>query len=309
MTETPHRSPALVYGSIGVVMLIWALNYIATKTVLREMDALTLASFRITLAAAIMTPIFLLSTHKREVERADALKFTQLSLLGVVMNQMFFTTGLSMTTVSHSALLVGLGPIYVLLLAWFKGLESLVPQKIVGMLLAFAGVAVLGTEHGFNLKSGTLAGDLLTMCGSLAFSFYVVMAKQVARRYNSIEINFYLYLAAAALIVPVTMRQGALLDWGAVSWRAWVALGYTAAFASVAAYLIYFWALKHVTASRIAAFSYLLPVMATSFGILLLGERPSVHLYVGGALVLSGVYLAETAAAGDKMEEQEKQSA
>ena len=72
--------------------------------------------------------------------------------------------------------------------------------------------------------------------------------------------------------------------------------------------MIYFWALKHVTASRIAAFSYLLPLMATSFGILLLGEKLSLDLLIGGVLVLAGVYLVETAAAGDKMAEQDKQT-
>lgn len=300
--------PILVYSLIAVVMVIWAGNYVATKTVLREMDALTLAVLRVTLAAAIMTPIYLALPHKQDLDRADAIKFTQLSLLGVVMNQMLFTVGLSLTTVSHSALLIGLGPIYVLLLAWFQGLETLAPQKLVGMLLAFAGVAVLGAEHGFSLRSGTLAGDLITICGSLAFSVYVVMAKMVARKYDSVQINFFLYVAAAILIVPLTMRQGAQLVWGSVSWKAWLALIYTAAFASVIAYLIYFWALKHVTASRIAAFSYLLPLMATSFGIFLLGEQPSLDLLIGGVLVLGGVYLVETAAAGDKMAEQEKQT-
>ncbi len=308
MSDAPRTRVGIVYSAIALVMLIWALNYVATKTVLREIDALTLATFRITLAAAVILPIYLALPHRREVRREDAITFTKLALLGVVCNQMFFTTGLSLTTVSHSAILIGLGPIYVLVLAWLQGLESLVPKKIVGMLLAFSGVAVLGAEHGFSLKSGTLAGDLLTMCGSLAFAFYVVVAKKVARKYDSVEINFYLYLAAAILIVPITLRQGALLNWGGVSWKAWLALLYTAGFASVAAYLIYFWALKHVTATRIAAFSYLLPVMATSFGIFLLGEHPSVQLFVGGGLVLAGVYLAETAAAGDRMPEREKET-
>jgi drug/metabolite transporter (DMT)-like permease len=120
--------------------------------------------------------------------------------------------------------------------------------------------------------------------------------------------NFFNYAAAAVMILPLTLRQGLLFDWRAVSLRGWLGLFYTAAFASVAAYLIYFWALRHVTASRIAAFSYLLPVMATGLGIVLLGERPTMHLLVGGVLVLLGVYLAETAASGDKMEEQEKQT-
>ena len=221
---------------------------------------------------------------------------------------MFFNLGLSLTTVSHSALIVGLGPVYVLLLAWMQGLETIGAQKVLGMVLAFAGVATLGLEHGFSLQGGTLVGDLMTMGGSLAFSLYVVLGKKVARKYDSLEMNFYNYVAAAVMILPVTLRQGLLFDWRAVSLQGWLALGYTALFASVLAYLIYFWALRHVTASRIAAFSYLLPLMATSFGILLLGEKPSLQLFIGGGLVLFGVYLAETAAAGDRMADVEKET-
>ena len=301
-------SAVMVYGAIALVMLLWAFNYIVTKAALREFDALTLPVFRITLAAILITPIFLARKGRREIDRSDAIKFVQLGLFGVVLNQMFFNLGLSLTTVSHSALIVGLGPVYVLLLAWMQGLETIGAQKVLGMVLAFAGVATLGLEHGFSLQGGTLVGDLMTMGGSLAFSLYVVLGKKVARKYDSLEMNFYNYVAAAVMILPVTLRQGLLFDWRAVSLQGWLALGYTALFASVLAYLIYFWALRHVTASRIAAFSYLLPLMATSFGILLLGEKPSLQLFIGGGLVLFGVYLAETAAAGDRMADVEKET-
>jgi drug/metabolite transporter (DMT)-like permease len=297
-----------VYAAITLVMFIWAGNFIATKTALREMDALTLASLRLLLAALLITPVYLLQPGKRPLDRGDAGTFVLLALLGVVLNQVLYTVGLSRTTVSHSAVVVGLGPIYVLLLAWMQGLELLLPRKVVGMALAFLGVSLLGAEHGFNLQSGTLLGDLLTMGGSLAFSFYIVLGKKVARRFHSVEINFYLYLAAAVLILPVAVGQAALLPWRAISWSAWAALLYAALFSSVIAYLIYFWALRQVTPSRIAAFSYLLPVIATSFGILVLGEVPTVHLLVGGTLVLVGVYLAETAAADDRTRDQEQQT-
>jgi len=48
-----------------------------------------------------------------------------------------------------------------------------------------------------------------------------------------------------------------------------------------------------VAASRLAAFSYLLPVLATMLSILMLGEPVTTHLLIGGGMVLSGVYLAE----------------
>ncbi len=306
--EHKPPSPRLVFSLIAFIILIWALNYVASKLALREFDALTLSSFRIVLAAAAMTVIFLMSPRTRSFDRTDVVKFTQLGVFGVIMNQMFFTIGLSLTSVSHSALIVGLGPIYVMLLAWLMGLELLSPSKVLGMMVAFAGVVLLGSEHGFNLRSGTLLGDLTTMGGSLAFSMYVVLGKKVARKYSSIEMNFFNYLVAAVLILPIAVRQGLVLDWNAISWRGWTALLYAALCASVLAYLLYFWALRHVTASRIAAFSYLLPVMATLAGIFLLGERPTLFLYAGGALVLCGVWLAERAPDRDTCADEDQQT-
>ncbi|MGH9795027.1 MAG: DMT family transporter [Candidatus Acidiferrales bacterium] len=91
----------------------------------------------------------------------------------------------------------------------------------------------------------------------------------------------------------MAVRQGLVLYWRAVAWQGWAGLAFMAAFASVIAYLIYFWALKHVAASRLAAFSYLLPLIATLLSIALLDEPVTRYLLIGGALVMAGVYLAE----------------
>jgi drug/metabolite transporter (DMT)-like permease len=220
-------------------------------------------------------------------------EFVKLGLFGVAINQMCFTIGISYTTVSHSALIVGMGPIYVLMLAWLMGLEEMTWKKILGMALAFAGVVVLAGEQGFSLQGGSLTGDLITLAGSWGFAFYVVLGKKVAPRFESLEMNTFNYLTGAALILPVAVRQALVLDWRAVAWQGWAGLLFMAAFASVLAYLIYYWALKHVAASRLAAFSYLLPVLATLLGILFLGEPVTKHLLIGGGLVMAGVYMAE----------------
>ena len=72
-----------------------------------------------------------------------------------------------------------------------------------------------------NPSSAGLAPWLVTMGGSLAFSFYVVLGKKVARKYDSLEMNYYNYTAAAVMILPVTLRQGLLFDWQAVSLQGW----------------------------------------------------------------------------------------
>lgn len=295
-------SPTRLFGWIGVTVLIWSFNFIIAKVALRHFEPLTLASFRVLLSTLLLAPVFFLRPGRATFGRADAKTFLLLGLLGVAINQVFFTVGLNFTSVAHSALIIGMGPIYVLLLAWLQGLEALTWRKLAGMLVAFSGVIVLATEHGFSLQGGTLLGDLITLSGSWAFAFYTVLGKKVARKYDSVDMNFFNYLVGAGLILPVAVRQALLLDWSRPGLEGWAALGYMAALASVASYLIYFWALRHLAASRLVAFSYLQPVMATLLGVLLLGEHFTLHLVVGGVLVLVGVYYTEFARAEEPIE-------
>jgi len=69
---------------------------------------------------------------------------------------------------------------------------------------------------------------------------------------------------------------------------------YMAIFSSAVAYVFYFWLLRYLEASKLAAFTYLLPVVATILGILILGENGSWGQVLGGALALSGVYWTES---------------
>lgn len=295
------------------MVLSWAFNFIFGKLALQSFDPLTLAAFRVELAAIVMVGTYLALPARWHVAiagagrptrfaRRDLWTFAQLGLLGVVLNQMLFTVGLSQTSVGHSSLIIGMGPIHVLLLARLMGLERLSPTRLLGMGLSFAGVMLLASERGLSLRVGTLRGDLITLCGSLAFSLYTVRGKRVAAQYDSLAMNLYNYLAGAIAILPLAVWRGTKLDWAAVSWKGWLGLAYMSVFASVVAYLIYYWALRHLSASRLAASSYLMPVLATTLGILLLGERITAHLVVGGALVLLGVYLSERRGRGEERE-------
>jgi drug/metabolite transporter (DMT)-like permease len=66
-----------------------------------------------------------------------------------------------------------------------------------------------------------------------------------------------------------------------------------AAFPAVLCYLIYYWALNHIAASRISVLSYLQPPIATLMAVPLLGEVVTLPLIAGGALVFAGVYITE----------------
>jgi len=309
VTDRPRT--ALLGSLIGVTVVSWSLNFIVGKIGLRHMPALTLATLRVTLAAFVIVAVYLFAAMRRRgaaqapphdrrfhFDRRDALTFLRLGFLGVVVNQVCFTVGLSYTTVGHAALIIGMGPIFVLLLARLQGLEALTLKKVMGMAAAFAGVAVLAAEHGVSLHSNTLRGDLITFTGSVAFSLYTVLGKKVAEQYDSLAMNTFNYLVGAALLAPLTILECRRLahgpGWASPGWTGWGAVAFMAVFSSVIAYLIYFWALRYMTASRLATFSYIQPVATTLLGIAWLGDHFTRSLLLGGALILAGVYSIES---------------
>jgi drug/metabolite transporter (DMT)-like permease len=221
-----------------------------------------------------------------------------LGFFGVSVNQFCFALGLHYTSVSHSAVIVGMGPIYTLILAVLLRLERPTWHKAVGMTIAFTGIAVLASEHGISAHSPSLLGDAITMTGSVGFATYAVLGKRVAGEYDALTMTAYNHFAGALILLPLGVHQawslGSAGNWRAVPWQAWAAILYMGLFGSAVAYVLYYWLLRYLEASQLSAFTYLLPVLASILGILALGEKGSWTQVLGGGLALGGVYWTES---------------
>lgn len=279
--------------TLGLMLFLWSFNYIAGKIALRHLDPISLACFRIELAAIIMLPIYFLRRHRAKLRLRDLWPFAYLGFVGVLVNQGLFTVGLNYTTSAHSAVIIAIGPIIILILARIMKLEVITPAKILGMAVAFAGVFLLEAENGSPAQSPFLRGDVITLCGTAGFALYAVLGKKVAEQYDAIAMNTFNCVAAAIMLLPLTVRQGMHLDWRGVGWAGWLGTIYMAAASSVAAYTLFYWALRYMTASRVATISYLQPVVVILLSVALLNDHPTRNLLLGTALVLLGVYLAE----------------
>jgi len=304
--RTPSRTA--IAASIGILVTVWALNFIAAKIGLVFLPPLALASFRVVIAGVVMVPVYFLCSrfevfaeagHRRRqaFTRSDLWVFLYLGFFGVTVNQMCFTMGLYFTRVSHAAVIVGLGPIYILVLAVVFGLERATGHKVVGMLIALAGVAVLASENGISVHSASIEGDAITMTGSIGFAMYAVLGKRTAGKYDSLTMTAFNHFAGALIVLPVALREAWLLHMTGrwyLLWRAWAAVLYMAVFSSALAYVFYFWLLRYLEASQLGAFTYLLPVLATVLGILWLGEQGSWKQVLGGLMALGGVYWIES---------------
>lgn len=310
----PPPSRRLVSVSIGVVVLVWALNFAAAKVGLRHLPPLAMASFRIVFAGIILVPIYLAFRRLpifAEAARANRVGFTAhdfwtflyLGFFGVVVNQSCFTIGLRYTSISHSAVIVGMGPIYTLALAVLARVEKATWRKATGMAIAFAGIALLASEDSMSAHSASLFGDAITMAGSLGFALYAVLGKRVAHRYDTLTMTAFNHFSGAILMLPMAIHEARVLgpaaNWRAIPWESWASMMYMAIFGGALALILYFWLLRYLEASQLSAFTYLLPVSATILGILWLGEKTSWEQVFGGSLALTGVYWVESGRSAD----------
>jgi drug/metabolite transporter (DMT)-like permease len=292
-SEAKRPSTIILLFWLFVMLMLWSFNYVAGKIALRTLDPITLVCFRLELAAIVMLPIYFAQRNRSPLRLRDVWPFAYLGFFGVVVNQGLFTVGLNFTTSDHSAVIIAIGPIIILLLARALKLEAFTIGKIVGMAISFVGVYLLETEQGSPAHSPLLMGDLITFGGVIGFSAYAVLGKRVASEYDAISMNTFNCVAAAIMLLPLTIRHAAHLDWHSVSWGGWLAMIYMAVGSSVAAYTIFYWALRYMTASRVGAMSYFQPVVVILLSVAFLGERPTRNLLEGTALVLVGVFLAE----------------
>jgi drug/metabolite transporter (DMT)-like permease len=289
-------SPVRLYSLLCLMLFFWSLNYAVSKVALREFPPLLLIGLRTSFAAVFILPVYFCKRgDDREVWKWPEFgRVLALGILGIVGNQCLWVIGLAHTSVAHAGIVIALSPILVLLFAAMIGQERLTAAKAAGMLLALAGVATLEFEK--NKASGaTLLGDLLVFGSAVTFAVFAVTGKPATKRHGGVTVNSFAYVGGSIALFPLTVWQGARYQFSSASLQAWLGVVYMALFSAMIGYLIYYYALTYMAASRVSAFSYLQPLVATLLAIPLLHEGVTIWLMIGGALVLAGVYMTERA--------------
>lgn len=289
------RRHTMMHFLMFLTTVCWAANMVAIKDALQGFTPLALAQIRVLGAACLFGGIYAgwRGRPTLKLVRGEWRGMLLLALTGVALNQLFFIGGLSRTTVAHAGLIVALGPVLVLVLACLLGMESLTVPKLVGMLISFAGVAILTAGKVGQQTNPNWRGDLIVLAASTVFAFYTIQVKKVADRIDAITLNTVSYAIGAVLVMPFAAPAVLKTRWDALRAPILWAVVYVIVFGSVVPYTLYTFAMLELSASRVAAFSYLQPVIASALGLWLLEEKLTRTVVVGGILILLGVFLTE----------------
>jgi drug/metabolite transporter (DMT)-like permease len=260
---------------------------------LKIIEPFTFAFYRFILSSVVLLILARFQNHAIPVEKKDYIRIFWLGVLIIPLNQTLYLWGQSLTAAGHGSVLFATTPIWVFVAAIFILNEKIVWRRVVGIIVALIGVATIVTSGAVQVGSEYLFGDLIIFFSVLAWALYTILGKPLAEKYGALRMTAYALASGTAVYFPFGLVRAIQYDYSQSTLGAWMSVVYFAIGTSVIAYVIWYYVLKHMPASRMAVFSNIQPVIATTVAYFTIGEQLSTSFFVGAAIVLTGVLITE----------------
>src|SRR5712675_2471175 len=274
----PPRTSTLVIIAFGLVYVVWGSTYLAIRVGIESFPPLLLAGSRHLLTGLILYPILRWKTGVRPTASHWRMSFiTGFLLLGVGNGGVCLAERTVPSGVT--ALLVATVSLWMVIVDWLRPGGTRPGGRVAaGLLLGFSGLALLVGPKNLG-GSGRVDpfGVGLLLVASLAWACGSVYSKH------------------SGWIAGILSGEVSALHLSAVSTRSWVALGYLIVFGSMIGFTAYIYILKKSTATRVATYAFVNPVVALFLGWLLIGESINLRTIIAAAVILTAVLLVITA--------------
>ena len=283
-TPAARRVPLTTLSALGLlaVTAVWGSTFFLLKGVVERVPVTDFLAVRFAIAAVAVWLI-----APRSVSRLTAVERRNGVLLGLLYGgaQVLQTVGLQTTSASVSGFVTGMYVVFTPLLGAVL-LQARIGRTVwTAVVLATAGLAVLSLQ---GLAVGT--GEALTLASAVLYAAHIVGLGVWSTSRSAIGLT-------VVQLVTVTLVCGAGAAPGGVVLPStagdWASLLYMAVVAGAMALVVQTWAQAHLPATRAAIIMTMEPVFAGLFAVLFGGERLGLRVVVGGAMVLTAMYLVE----------------
>ena len=264
------------------IIVVWGSNFVAMRIGALAIPPWFLLGLRLGGAALVLMWF---------VERPnDIRRFAELLAIATIMGVLHFGLAfVAFRTVESStgAIVMQSAVPFASVLAWFAFGERLGWRRLSGMAIAFAGVVLIAGEPRL--------GSRAWMIGVLAFSAFCFAAANVLirrlGRVNFMSLNGWIAILGApqAFVLSALFEHGQVDALAEAHWPAFAALGYMVLLVSVAAHGLWYRLVPRYQTNQTMPLTLLVPVAGVICAALVLGERPTAMIALGGLLTLAGV--------------------
>ncbi len=293
-------SPPPVERRFGVLLAVMflqqcfgALTFPVARAGLAHIEPFTFAFFRFILAAVVLLGMVRVRRYRVPIERSDYGRIVGLGALIIFLNQLTYLAGQALTGAGHGALLFATTPIWIFVLAMVHLGERPRWRRSLGIALALAGVVTIMSTGVEAFGRESLLGDGIILVSVLAWAYYAILGKPLATKYGATRVTAYALASGAVLYAPFGLVRAFTFDYGSVPPAAWLSVAYVGLGTSIGSYVLWYWLLKQMEATRVAVFHNVQPVIAIVLAHLFLGEPLGPTFLVGAAVVLTGVLITE----------------
>lgn len=301
----PNQRPILPYFALGIGII--CLSFSAMFGKWANAPGPVIGFYRIGLAAIVLLPVFIYRKYKNGVKLPFAvLLFPILGGIFTALDHGTWNSSLRFTSAANATLLGNTAPLWVALLSWLVFRQRLRGLFWIGLALALGGaVTVLGSDF---IRHPTIGlGDLLAMAAGVFYAGYFLVTERGRQKLDTLSYIWLVDVIAAFTLLLITL--GMRMPLTGYPTQSYLAFLGAALVSQVGGYLSIGYALGHLPASIVSPTLIGQPVVTAILAIPLLGEGLRTEQWLGGLVVLLGIYLvhrsregsgsAELAAAGN----------
>lgn len=304
--EPSARRPLLGYTMVLAATCMWGVNGTVSKAILGAgLSSPRLTEVRSTGAAVALAAALAVTQPWRLRFRRSELPFlVAFGIFGLALVQWFYFFAIHRLQIGIALLIQYLAPVLIALWVRFVTKEPVRRRIWAALVLCFGGLAlVVDLRHGFNLDTLGVAASL---GAAVAFALYILLAEHGLEHRDPVSLLCLGFAVASifwAVVQPWWSFPGGIvddrvtLDGALISTTTpvWLLMLTMIVVGTIVPFLLLVGALRHISATRVGVTAMFEPVAGAVFAYAWLGESLTAVQLTGGAIVLTGILLAQTA--------------
>ena len=285
--------PTLATIAALVTVVFWASAFVGIRAAAEDFTAGSLALGRLTVATVALGAIVAARGWVRP-SRRDLALIVASGLLWFAFYNVALNEAERNVDAGTAAMLVNMGPIFIAILAGLFLGEGLPARLLAGCAIAFGGTALIALAVSAEPVRGAnpTLGVVLCVAAAIAYAGGVTLQKPAVRDVPALQVTWIACLVGALACLP--FAPGLVRELGAAAPEGIGWLVYLGLFPTSVAFSTWAFALRHTSAGRLGATTYLVPPIVIVLGWVVLGEVPSLVAIAGGALCIGGVIAARS---------------
>ena len=286
-----HSQRTKALFALAVVCFFWGTTWIASRQAVLHMPALQMAGIRQFLGGMCFV-LFFLARGVAWPKGQEWKNILVLSLLNFVLSNGLSTWGVKYISAGLGAIIGAIFPLWLLIIGLFTNKSKLNPKAIIGLVVGFAGVCVIFTEHLHDLLDPDFRfGIFISIVSTWTWAFGTLYTKKHAASFNPyFSLGLQMLISGTALF-SVSHATGNAITLAAIPWQSWTAIAFLTVFSSIITFVAYIYCLQHLPVEQVSLYAYINPIVAVILGWLLFNEKLSIAIVAGVLVTLYGVFL------------------